>query len=82
MRFGAPGGNIAVHGEQGSSPLDIQVRLRVGEAKRATVNGAALRTAEQLRLRATTLVFTPDRLAVVKGASRQSGPRGAIVRES
>ena len=32
------------------------------------MNGAALRTAEQLRGETATLVFTPDRLGVVKGA--------------
>ena len=31
------------------------------------MNGAALRAAEQLRAEAATLVFTPDRLSVVKG---------------
>jgi DNA replication and repair protein RecF len=41
--------------------------LRAGEAKRAKVNGAQLRAAEQLRSTVSTLVFTPDRLAVVKG---------------
>ena len=35
--------------------------------KRAAVNGARLRAAEQLRAELTALVFTPDRLAVVKG---------------
>jgi DNA replication and repair protein RecF len=35
--------------------------------KRAKLNGAALRSAEQLRSEVATLVFTPDRLAVVKG---------------
>ena len=35
--------------------------------KRAKLNGAPLRSAEQLRTEVATLVFTPDRLAVVKG---------------
>jgi DNA replication and repair protein RecF len=39
----------------------------VGEGKRAKLNGAPLRAAEQLRSEVATLVFTPDRLAVVKG---------------
>ena len=38
------------------------------EARRARFNGSALRSAELLRLELRTLVFTPDRLAVVKGA--------------
>ena len=41
--------------------------LRAGEGKRAKLNGASLRAAEQLRTEVATLVFTPDRLAVVKG---------------
>jgi DNA replication and repair protein RecF len=45
----------------------VEVTLRVGEAKRARLNGAPLRTAEELRSRLPALVFTPDRLAIVKG---------------
>ena len=41
--------------------------LQRDAGKRAKVNGAPLRSAEQLRGEAATLVFTPDRLAVVKG---------------
>lgn len=41
--------------------------LRLGESRRARLNGAALRAAEELRSRLPALVFTPDRLAVVKG---------------
>ena len=37
------------------------------QGKRAKLNGAALRSTEQLRGEVATLVFTPDRLAVVKG---------------
>jgi DNA replication and repair protein RecF len=35
--------------------------------KRAKLNGGVLRSAEQLRVEVAALVFTPDRLAVVKG---------------
>ena len=41
--------------------------LELGSGKRAAVNGARLRAAEQLRSEVATLVFTPDRLVVVKG---------------
>jgi DNA replication and repair protein RecF len=44
----------------------VEVTLRLREAKRARLNGAPLRAAEELRTRLPTLVFTPDRLAVVK----------------
>jgi DNA replication and repair protein RecF len=46
--------------------VQIGVSLSVGEAKRAEVNGTRLRAAEQLRSGSCTLVFTPDRLAIVK----------------
>ena len=48
-------------------PLELEVTLELGSGKRATFNGAKLRAAEQLRGEVTTLVFTPDRLVVVKG---------------
>ena len=41
--------------------------LRQGEPKEARLNGARLPSAESLRRELSTLVFTPDRLAVVKG---------------
>jgi len=48
--------------------------VRRGEGKRARLNGSPLRAAEQLRTLVSTLVFTPDRLGVVKGppASRRA----------
>jgi DNA replication and repair protein RecF len=67
VRFGAVGGRIALVGERGATQLAIEVTLRVGEPKRARLNGAPLRVAEQLRSEVAALVFTPDRLAVVKG---------------
>jgi DNA replication and repair protein RecF len=67
IRFGAAAGRIVVSGEHAATAVEIDVRLRLGEAKRARLNGAPLAAAEQLRGRAATLVFTPDRLAVVKG---------------
>jgi DNA replication and repair protein RecF len=41
--------------------------LREGQAKEAQLNGARLPSAESLRRELATLVFTPDRLTVVKG---------------
>ena len=66
IRFGAEGARVAVEGRHGSSPVAVEVTLRLREAKRARLNGAPLRAAEELRSRLPTLVFTPDRLAVVK----------------
>jgi DNA replication and repair protein RecF len=67
IRFGEQGARIAVTGERGGSPVAVELTLQLGEAKRARFNGASLRAAEELRARLPTLVFTPDRLAVVKG---------------
>ena len=67
IRFGESGARVAVEGDHGGSPLSVEVTLRLGEAKRARLNGAPLRAAEELRSRLPTLVFTPDRLAIVKG---------------
>ena len=68
VRFGENAGRVLVRGARGASPLDLEVTIRVPEGKRAKANGAPLRAAEQLRTEVATLVFTPDRLAVVKGA--------------
>jgi DNA replication and repair protein RecF len=43
------------------------VTIEIARGKRAKLNGVPLRAAEQLRTEVATLVFTPDRLAVVKG---------------
>jgi DNA replication and repair protein RecF len=67
IRFGCEVGRVVLRGEQATTPLVLDVVLRAGEGKRATLNGARLTAAEQLRGRVATLVFTPDRLAVVKG---------------
>ena len=67
VRFGAEAARIELAGERGGRKLEIEVTLRPGDAKRAALNGAPLRAAEQLRAEVETLVFTPDRLVVVKG---------------
>jgi DNA replication and repair protein RecF len=68
VRFGSEGARAAVAGRYGDVALELEVTVRPGEGKRAKVNGAPLRAAEQLRTTVSTLVFTPDRLGVVKGA--------------
>jgi DNA replication and repair protein RecF len=52
---------------KGVVPVSVAVTLSASEPKRARLDGAALRSAEQLRGELATLVFTPDRLVVVKG---------------
>jgi DNA replication and repair protein RecF len=68
VRFGADGGRIHLRGANGLSRFEAEVSLSARETRRARFNGSVLRSAEQLRLELRTLVFTPDRLAVVKGA--------------
>jgi DNA replication and repair protein RecF len=67
VRFGAEGARIRLAGDRDGVPLELEVTVRVRDGKRASMNGARLRAAEQLRLEVATLVFTPDRLVVVKG---------------
>jgi len=67
IRFGREGARIALTGDRAGSPLELNVILHAGSAKRASLNGARLQAAEQLRSEVATLVFTPDRLVVVKG---------------
>ena len=67
VRFGEQVGRIALRGVRRDTKVELEVTLAVGEGKRAKLNGAALPAAEQLRSEVATLVFTPDRLGVVKG---------------
>ena len=67
IRFGREAGRIQVAGTRAEVDIDIDVVLRVRHGKHATLNGARLRAAEQLRGEVAALVFTPDRLVVVKG---------------
>jgi DNA replication and repair protein RecF len=68
IRLGSEAARVALAGSRRGAPIDIAVALSRAGAKRAALNGAALTTAEGLRREVETLVFTPDRLAVVKGA--------------
>jgi DNA replication and repair protein RecF len=67
VRFGHAAARIALRGRRAGAPVELEVTLELGTGKRASLNGARLRAAEQLRWEVTTLVFTPDRLVVVKG---------------
>ncbi len=67
VRFGATGARIALGGDRDGRSLALEVTLEPQAGKRAKLNGAPLRSTEQLRSEVSTLVFTPDRLAVVKG---------------
>jgi len=68
VRFDAPAGRVRLQGVNGETRFEAEVSLGPREARQARLNGATLSSAEQLRHELRTLVFTPDRLAVVKGA--------------
>jgi DNA replication and repair protein RecF len=67
IRFGETAARVGIAGRRGAAPVEATVTLRQGQAKEARLNGARLPSAESLRRELSTLVFTPDRLAVVKG---------------
>ena len=69
VRRGAEEGRAVITGRRGTVPLESEIALSTRAAKRIRLNGAALGSSEELRSRVHALVFTPDRLAVVK-----SGP--------
>ena len=68
VRFGARAGRVTLRGTNGGTAFEADVVLAAGDARRAHLNGERLASAERLRHELRTLVFTPDRLAVVKGA--------------
>ena len=69
IRFGETAARVRLDGRRAETTVQTSVVLSASEGKRAELNGARLRAAEQLRGETATLVFTPDRLAIVK-----SGP--------
>jgi DNA replication and repair protein RecF len=74
VRRGAEEGRATITGRRGTVPLEAEIALSTRAAKRIRLNGAALGSSEELRSRVHALVFTPDRLAVVKSgpASRRA----------
>ncbi len=66
VRYGADGFDVRATGSGDSGEITLEVGFRAGEGKRARINGAAAESLERVRSAAATLVFTPDRLAVVK----------------
>ncbi|MGE5272452.1 MAG: DNA replication/repair protein RecF [Verrucomicrobiota bacterium] len=74
IRFGSTAAQIRLEGARGRVPVRIGVSLSTVAGKRAELDGTRLRAAEQLRRETATLVFTPDRLAIVKAgpASRRA----------
>lgn len=67
VRVGADAGRVVLRGERETAPFESEVTLAVRDTRRARLNGETLPSAETLRQSFRALVFTPDRLAVVKG---------------
>lgn len=67
IRFGAEAGRVTLRGRRGEAPVELELTLAGANGKKAKLNGAALPSPEGLRAAVSTLVFTPDRLTVVKG---------------
>jgi DNA replication and repair protein RecF len=66
VRFGADAARVQLRGSHAGRSFETELTLGSGD-RRTCFNGAELRSTEQLRHELWTLVFTPDRLAVVKG---------------
>ena len=84
IRFGEAAARVSVAGRRGDVATSAEVTLRVSGGKSATLNGTPLPSAERLRAEISTLVFTPDRLGVLKGppASRRAYLDRALARLS
>jgi DNA replication and repair protein RecF len=67
VRREAETARAAARGRVGEVRVETAISLSRHEAKRIRLNGATVSSTEELRRRIHTLVFTPDRLAVVKG---------------
>jgi DNA replication and repair protein RecF len=68
VRTGADRARLELGGRRGSTRTAVSLTLGGREPKHVELNGTRLKSVEQLRRELTTLVFTPDRLVLVKGA--------------
>ena len=69
VRFGADAARVELRGlVREATPFATQITVGRGGTKQIELDGAAVRSHEELRRRLSVLVFTPDRLAVVKGS--------------
>ena len=67
IRFGRREAALALTLLRDGVAHEVRLKLSAGSAKTAELDGARLPSAESLRRELPALVFTPDRLAVVKG---------------
>jgi DNA replication and repair protein RecF len=68
IRFDADAARVRLAGALGENRFETDVTVARGEPRLVSLNGDRVSSSERLRQELTTLVFTPDRLAVVKGA--------------
>ena len=82
IRFEADAARVQLAGALGGNRFATDVTLTRGDSRRVDLNGERLGSSERLRHELTTLVFTPDRLAVVKGgpATRRAYLDRAVAR--
>jgi DNA replication and repair protein RecF len=66
VRRGAEQAAVRLRGARAGVTVEVEMTLPLHAARRLRLNGAAVPSAETLRDRIATLVFTPDRLSVVK----------------
>ena len=66
VRFGESAGAVEARIERDEVAHIVRIRLAPGAAKTAELDGVRLPASESLRREFPTLVFTPDRLAVIK----------------
>jgi DNA replication and repair protein RecF len=67
IRFGSTAARVKLQARHRSNDIAVEIAIVPGEGKRARLNGAVLPAIDRLRSELPTLVFTPDRLVVVKG---------------
>jgi DNA replication and repair protein RecF len=67
VRFGEQAALVALELVRDSVRHEVRVKLSASSGRSAELDGARLPSAESLRRRFAAIVFTPDRLAVVKG---------------
>ena len=67
IRFDANAARVQLAGSRGDNAFATDVLLARHDTRRIELNGDRLSSGDRLRQELATLVFTPDRLAVVKG---------------
>jgi len=67
IRFGESAAAISLVVAEAGTEHRVELRITEGAGKSATLDGAAVDSVDALRRRLPALVFTPDRLSVIKG---------------